>query len=272
MTGNSQGPLRAEGLGAYDHKEVNSANNQWVWKRTLNLRLDCCPGWHFDCSLGKPWAEDPVYPCLISWLMETDIIDGCSKFLNCANLWCSNRELIQHDFSYHQMTVKFIYPARLSLAYPTVYLTSSRGCLEGTSVSVCAIRLSCPFILSQVQWIAFIIPQVKKQKNLGVIFYTFLSFVLYIQCIKNSNLFRFLEESTLVWFTHHLLCSHQICLPSTLKDDKLKITFIFLCSWDFSWRLASVRQMVLCEFCKVSSGRWQPWMRTADHLASMYRK
>ena len=44
MTGNSQGPLRAEGLRPYDHKEVNSANNQLVWKRTLNLRLDSCPG------------------------------------------------------------------------------------------------------------------------------------------------------------------------------------------------------------------------------------
>lgn len=117
-------------------------------------------------SLGKHWAEDPVYPCLSSWLMETVIIDGCcSKLLNCGNLWCSNRKLIQPDFNYHQMTHKFIYPARPSLAYPTVYLTSSRGCLEGTSVSVCSIRLSCPFVLSQVRWIAFIIPQVKKQKT-----------------------------------------------------------------------------------------------------------
>ena len=163
-TGNSQGPLRAEGLRPYDHKEVNSANNQWVWKRTLNLRLDSCPGWHFDCSLGKPWAGDPVYPCLSSWLMETDIIDGCcSKLLNCGNLWCGNRKLIQHDFNYHQMTHKFIYPARHSLAYATVYLTSSRGCLEDTSVSVYSIRLSRPFVLSQVQWIAFIIPHLKKQ-------------------------------------------------------------------------------------------------------------
>ena len=143
--------------GSHDTKQ-SGASQSWgpqaLWsqrskfcQQPVSLEEDPEPqirflSWLTLCSLGKPWAEDPVYPCLSSWLMETDIIDGCcSKLLNCGNLWCSNRKLIQPDFNYHQMTHKFIYPARPSLAYPTVYLTSSRGCLEGTSVSVCSIRL-----------------------------------------------------------------------------------------------------------------------------------
>lgn len=61
------------------------------------------------CSLRKSWTGDPAHPCLDSWLMEIDIIDGgCFKLLNCGNLCCSNRRLIQHDFNYHQITHTFI--------------------------------------------------------------------------------------------------------------------------------------------------------------------
>lgn len=111
-----------------------------------------------------------------------------------------------------------------------------------------------------------------EAKHLGVIFYTFFRFILYIQCIKSSNLFHFLVESTLVWFTQCLLYLHQICLPYTFKDDRLKITFIFLCSWDFSWHLASVRQMNLCEFGKWEvAAVYEKYRPSSKHVEEMIR-
>ena len=35
-----------------------------------NLRLDCHPGWHFDCNSVRPWKEELVKPYLDSWIMR----------------------------------------------------------------------------------------------------------------------------------------------------------------------------------------------------------
>ena len=36
---------------SYHHKELNSANNEWTWKRTLRLRWYSSSGWLLDFSL-----------------------------------------------------------------------------------------------------------------------------------------------------------------------------------------------------------------------------
>lgn len=86
--------------------------------------------WMTVYSLMKPWAGDPVHPCLDSGLMEIDVIDGyCFKLLTCGNLGCSNRKLIPHDFNYHQMTHKFISSKTFScISHCIFYIFSS--CLK----------------------------------------------------------------------------------------------------------------------------------------------
>lgn len=44
--------------------------------RTLSLVWDHSPGWHLDCCLVRPWAEDSAKPCLDSWPEVREVING----------------------------------------------------------------------------------------------------------------------------------------------------------------------------------------------------
>lgn len=62
------------------------------WKGARGLRWDHSPGWHLDCSLLRPWAENVVTPCLdfgcsISyWLYEQDYLTCIFRNGMCSKL------------------------------------------------------------------------------------------------------------------------------------------------------------------------------------------
>ena len=53
-------------------KNLNSDNNQSVWKKTWNLWWALISGWYSDCSLVRHWEEDSAVPWLDSWLIKTE--------------------------------------------------------------------------------------------------------------------------------------------------------------------------------------------------------
>ena len=54
-------------------KDMNSVDSHIILgedSKPPNLRLDCHPGWHFDCNSVRPWREELVKPYLDSWIMR----------------------------------------------------------------------------------------------------------------------------------------------------------------------------------------------------------
>lgn len=61
---------RDQGPWYYNHKDLNSANTEWVWKRTASSRWECGPTNTLTSTLGD-WAETPVNLCQDTWPIET---------------------------------------------------------------------------------------------------------------------------------------------------------------------------------------------------------